>query len=215
MTLINPSDDPTTWPLEPDAQPIGPQHVVGLGSAKQVGKDTLCAHLRSLDRRFHRFAFADRLREDLADLIRHRFGWDPNALTVEQKEITRPLLIAYGMAWRRIDPLHWVKVVIEQIDTLSSIHPDLIPVVTDVRFVNEATYLRRHYGEAFKLVQLNRVDAPPPTDEEERHWRDVAALADLTITWGRDDEESQLAIARQLCTDLNIVVNEEIPSIRA
>ena len=182
-----------------------PPLVVGITGCRSTGKDTLCTHLRSLDPRVQRFAFADALKRDLAPFIAQHFGIDVFTATGEDKELIRPLLISYGMARRERDPLVWCRkttdLIVEKCEAqrspLQARNP-FVPVVTDVRFVNEVNHLRETFGTAFTLVNVSRAGAPPPTDEEELHYRDVAALADYHVKWGNDTQEQQLAHARRL-----------------
>jgi hypothetical protein len=191
--------------------PSTPPLVVGLHSPRGGGKDTLFQRLNTLNSTFERRAFADKLKEDTAPLIRAHMGYDPDYLTAEQKEIVRPLWIGWGMACRAMDPLHWVKAVTDQIDIhwRGRLHP-FIPVVTDVRFENEATCLREHYGEAFRLIDLTRTGAPPPTDEEEKHYRAVATMADLRLKWGGNTLEEQFEHARWVIDRLGVSVTNDV-----
>lgn len=174
-----------------------PNTVLLIGSTKMVGKDTLYQRLAQLDSRFTRFSFADQLKDDLNPLIRGRFGFDIWTCKPEEKELVRPILIKYGMAQRQRDPDHWVKRLYELIEARWVHHPNIIPVITDGRFLNEVDFFKSIYpGSIF--VQLFRDGAPPPTDEEEKRWRQLAAQADITIKWGNNTEEEQLEHARKL-----------------
>ncbi len=170
--------------------------VVLLGSCRQVGKDTLCQRLMELDPRFRRFAFADELKLDLTDFIEEHFGFSLYTCTSEEKELVRPILIAYGLAQRKRDPDHWVKELSGWVGNVISANPGFIAIITDARFPNEVTYFREHYKAVY--VQLFRKSAPPPTDEEERHWRTLASMADYTLSWGEDTVEEQREHARGL-----------------
>jgi hypothetical protein len=169
--------------------------VVGLHGTRGVGKDTFYRNLSSLNSRFYRRAFADQLKADVAPLIREQFGFDPEHLTDAQKEIVRPLWIGYGMAWREKDPLHWVKVVVSDIANTPR-DPALIPVITDVRFENEAAHLRESFGDGFCLVDIQREGAPPPTDEEMKHYLKVREMANYCVKWGHNTEKEEREHAR-------------------
>jgi hypothetical protein len=172
--------------------------VYALTSTRACGKDSLFRNFRSLDPRFARWAFADELKMDLRPLIHQQFGFDIMDCTNEQKELVRGVLIAYGMAWRAVDPLHWVRKVVASVNQNLINTPDLIPCVTDVRFENEAQHLRDHFGERLVLINLTREGSPPPTDEEEKHFRKVAAMAAFHLHWGNDTLEQQLNHARRI-----------------
>lgn len=177
-----------------------PSLVIGLSGCRQVGKDGLFRSFHSLNNRCYRKAFADRLKEDVEPLIRAQFGFDPKNLAPAEKEIVRSLYIGYGMAWRAADPLHWVKIVSQEIDQIATIETGIehVAVVCDFRFENECQYFRDRYGNAFRQINVTRIGSPPPTDEEEKHFRKVAAMADYSLNWGNDTEEQQLGHARRV-----------------
>lgn len=178
-----------------------PPLVVALSGNRSQGKDTLFLCLRKLSSEFARFAFADRLKEDLEELLSYQFGVDVWSATGEGKELIRPILIAYGCAHRAVDPDHWVKVVIAEIDAAQKSVPfghPFTPVVTDLRFPNEAALLRAAYGDSLVQIDVTRKGAPAPTDEEEKHYREVAAMADYHLHWGEETPEQQLDHAREV-----------------
>lgn len=177
------------------------QPLLILGCVRQVGKDTLAALLKRLNPAFTRYSFADALKEDLEPFIRQHFGFSIWDCTPGEKELVRSLLIAYGMARRQQDPDCWVKRTLGDIDTdlrvLSGINVPCIPVITDGRFLNEITLVKERYPGA-RFINVERFGAPPPTDEEEKHYREVAKLADYHLVWGNDTEDEQLQRAREI-----------------
>ena len=81
-------------------------------------------------------------------------------------------MIAYGCAKRAVDINYWVKQVVSQIESDQSYDPySIIPVITDVRFESEAIFLKKSFGKNFKLIAVNRSDAPEPTEEEKKKYR--------------------------------------------
>lgn len=180
-----------------------PPLVCALTGTRGTGKDTLCTRLIELDPRFRRFAFADALKRDLAPFIAEHFDIDVFTATGADKELIRPLLISYGMARRERDPLVWCRRttddgILAQYRQLDLNAPLLIPLITDVRFVNEVTHLRETFGAALVLVNVVRHGSPPPTDEELKHYDKVEALADFFLDWGGDTLEAQRAMADDL-----------------
>lgn len=172
--------------------------VIAITATRQSGKDTLCRRLRSLNRNITRGAFADKLKQDLRPLIYQQFGFDIMSCTNEQKELVRDILISYGMAWRAVEPLHWVNELIDHVEMARTSNPAMIPCICDVRFENETQHLRDTYGTSFVLINLTREGSPPPTDEEEKHFREVAAMADFHLHWGHNTKEEQLVHARRI-----------------
>ncbi len=174
---------------------------VAITGTRSVGKDTLFTLLRTLDPRFVRYAFADAVRADLAPFVLEHYGIDIWTCLGEQKELIRPLLIAHGMAMRARDPAHWVKRTIALIEQ-DSANADAFglsytPTVTDCRFVNEAALMRATFP-GFMLVNVTREGSPPPTEEEEKHYRAVASMADHHLHWGGETEAQQMDRAREV-----------------
>ena len=180
--------------------------ILGISGNRQAGKDTLFTCLQKIDSRFYHYAFANQLKDDTASLVANHMGYDPYNLTPEQKEIVRPLWIGYGMAQRARDPLHWVKVVANDIIQIQTVagkwdcKPEIcpIPVVVDFRFENEVKYFRETFGDSFKLINVERNPAPPPTEEEMKHCEAVKAMSDYRVVWGNDTEEQRDDIARHI-----------------
>lgn len=178
--------------------------VLGITGNNRVGKDTLCANLRQIHKRVQRYAFADALKNDLAGFIRTNFKFDIFNCTAEQKELVRPIMIAYGCAKRAVDINYWAKQVVTNIESDQSYDTySIIPVITDVRFESEAIFLKKSFGKNFKLIAVNRSDAPEPTEEEKKNYPAVAALADFTVNWGGNSVEEQLKIARGVWGNVN------------
>ncbi len=171
--------------------------VILLGCVRQVGKDTLATLFGQINPHCRRFSFADPLRADLAPFVRQHFGIDIWHMTPDEKELVRPLLIAVGMAQRKRDPDYWVKRTLAEIARTLEECPEVLPVITDGRFVNEITLVKAAYPRA-RFVNVCRDGSPPPTEEEEKHYRQVAALADRHLVWGNDTAEEQREHARKV-----------------
>lgn len=168
--------------------------IICINGFARVGKDTFFNLLKATNRIFVRFAFADELKHDLSQLILEQFGYDIFNLSEKQKEIIRPLLISYGCAWRKIDSLHWVKIVDKKIDKIiknnnekslfnEDLYPKIIPCVTDCRFSNEILYFKNKYKDNFILVKIDRNGAPEPPEEEKINQPLVDKYVDFSISW--------------------------------
>ncbi len=176
-----------------------PPSVIALSGNRGVGKNTLFDRIKELRPHARDYAFAAQLKEDLVPLIGNQFSIDPRTATGADKELIRPMLIAYGCAWRERDPEHWVKVVVQEILIRAAMTDGLfLPVVTDVRFPNEAIILREAFGPALYHVDVDSTNAPAPTAEEEKHYRLVRRMADYQMTWGNNTYEEQLSHARHV-----------------
>ncbi len=176
-----------------------PQPILALGCTRQQGKDTLARLMHQLDPRIVAFSFATALKRDLHPFLLDHYGVDIWTCPIEEKELIRPLLIAHGMCQRARDPDYWVKRTVQDIEdhlARTSDSHEVIPVITDCRFLNEVTVLRARFP-GFRFVNVTREGAPPPTEEETRHCAAVSALADYYVHWGNDTPEEQLEIARR------------------
>ena len=189
--------------------------VIGLAGDRGVGKDTLFNLLRAADHRFTRWAYADALKGDLRLFLVDQFGIDPLTATGAEKELIRPILIAYGCAWRERYVDHWAERVADDIgETIRSNPQPLIHVITDCRFENEVRLARQRFGEAFRLIRVDRIGSPGPTDEERKHSAAVSAMADYHILWGDDTEAQRAEIAVKLIQWLeNSVESSHKPQI--
>ncbi len=122
------------------------KYLLGLVGHKQAGKDSVG---RILQQHFplgtYRLAFADALKQELATLT----GGNLEAIE-KNKEILRPVLQWYGTEFRRnnFGNDYWIKRVEQDIAAIKS--PALI-YITDVRFRNEAEYIRSKGGLLIKV----------------------------------------------------------------
>lgn len=165
--------------------------VVGITGFAKSGKDTLFSLLnKQYPDTFKRFAFADKLKSHIAVFISENFGFDVYNCTPAQKELIRPILIAFGCAKRKVDINYWVKEIAANIEKDCYSYPsqnscvEAIPVITDFRFESEVKFFRDKYGDSFKLVEvirLNSVDSIP--DEEIREMPHVRPYVDYKIEW--------------------------------
>lgn len=121
--------------------------IIALGTRKQVGKDTVGKYLIE-NYGFRRLAFADALKWEVEDILAYA-GIDYDPMDETQKEVFRPMLIAFSELRRHINPNHWLEKVIEVIEAFS----EFDYVVTDMRYPNEADALR---AKGAIIVRLNR-----------------------------------------------------------
>jgi hypothetical protein len=108
---------------------------IGLIGLAGSGKDTAAKALYNLD--YSRAAFADELKH-----LARSFGWRG-----EKDERGRALLQDLGMAARKFDPHFWIHYVDKWIG-----HKKYV-VYTDVRFQNEADYVRGKNGIIVRIVR--------------------------------------------------------------
>jgi hypothetical protein len=116
---------------------------IGISGAQRSGKDTLAAALMN-DSNYVRIGFADELKK----LATRLTGID---MFEESNKIKhRAFLISLGQTMRLHDPLYWVKAAQTEMEKLQDV--GLIPLVTDLRFVNECKALKEMN---FFLIRLD------------------------------------------------------------
>jgi hypothetical protein len=164
--------------------------LIALGSTRMVGKDTFYTLLSRLypDRFFTRYAFADQLKDYCNPLCRSIFNRSIHNLTPEEKEMFRPILIETGKICRSLDIDYWVKRTYEKMQRDSMEYPSVpsIAVASDLRFTNEYVFLKNIYEDSMVYVDIERIGAPEPTEEEKKHSPELKKLADDRIIWPSD-----------------------------
>ncbi len=171
--------------------------VIGVCGLATSGKDTFYSILQRLyPKEFRRFAFADSLKYDLLNFIDEHFQFNITDCSAQEKQLVRGIMIEYGMAKRAIDPDYWIKRLGEDLEHfLTDYSNDLIPVITDCRFLNEVKFFKDKYGDGFKLIEVTRADSKtiPPAQELENHPK-LKPYIDFTIKWSTvgDDKLSEL-----------------------
>lgn len=139
--------------------------LIGLSGYARSGKDTAAKALTDIG--WTRKAFADALKLDAGLALRGSLiagGFNPPQETLvpwftdpSLKETFRPFMVEYGRAMRALRPDYWIARLSLEIE------PDVCYVITDVRYANEAEWIRRHGG---KVVEIVRPGTGPANDEE-------------------------------------------------
>ncbi|WP_109512564.1 deoxynucleotide monophosphate kinase [Pseudomonas ovata] len=139
------------------------QILIGLTGHARTGKTTSADHLAS-EHGFQTYAFATPLKEGIAAM----FGLNVEDLEGEDKEqlipwvgrSPRQLMQLLGTEWGRdmISASIWVDIAEQNLDALAELEP-YAPgfVISDVRFENEADFIRKRGG---LIVHMTRNDAP-------------------------------------------------------
>ena len=152
--------------------------IIGMCGYAGSGKDAAAKALR--ERGFTRVAFADELKDELAEV----FGLTLQELE-DNKEEWRPLLVEWGRARRRQDPAYWIKKASLTVDLIegSALGAQHI-VVTDVRYPNEAKWLWERNG---LLVRIERPGVGPANDEEATTIAEIDKIATRQTFWLKND----------------------------
>jgi dephospho-CoA kinase len=139
---------------------------IGLMGLAGSGKDTAAKALISLG--YDRVAFSDELKWQA-----RQFGWNG-----EKDERGRTLLQDLGMAARRHDPYYWIAYVEKWHSRKEYV------VYTDVRFQNEADYIRGKGGIIVRIVRPGQI---AQNHESELNQCEVAA--DIEVVNGGSIED--------------------------
>lgn len=182
--------------------PNHPPLIIGLTGYAGVGKDTARLILEHCG--YIGFAFADPIRTMLRELfLMHSISteyMDSRALkesTIPGIDVSyRQLAQTLGTEWGR-KALHediWVKLAEYHVGTLARQHgarPGLRFVVSDVRFANEAAWVKSHGGEIWRIERNGT--APVRAHASETGMADL--VADRTISNNGTVEMLRLEIA--------------------
>tara|TARA_Y100000361_G_C11120382_1_gene322864 strand:+ start:73 stop:636 length:564 start_codon:yes stop_codon:yes gene_type:complete len=158
-------------------------NIVGIAGYARTGKDTfgsiLIKELKNAGLSAKKLSLAFELKSDLDSFLIQKF--DISAFTEDPKEknFIRPLLICYGTdLMRKKDPKYWIKKLQKTID-INNNH-GIISVVPDIRFVNEADWLKDNGGI---LAHLKRDGIVPADKNEERNDSLLREASDFAIDW--------------------------------
>lgn len=156
--------------------------IIGLGSRARVGKDYAVSVLQKEfgTKNVFRIGFADALKSDLFTLLRDKASINVFHTTPEDKELIRPVLVAYGEMMRNIRADYWVERVFEIIARRS----EPIVVVTDCRYENEVEILQKRGGIYIEI----ETDVPPSNASEAKHSPKCRAMADRIVTNKFDEQ---------------------------
>lgn len=133
--------------------------LIGLAGRARSGKDTAAQHLVN-NHGFQSYAFADPLRDGLM----HILNLSPCDFEGEQKEKVLPwlgrspreLMQSLGTEWGRdkVHPELWLLLAAQNLDLLARTHDTASGfVVSDLRFENEAQFIRNRGGIVIHLIR--------------------------------------------------------------
>lgn len=173
--------------------------IIGISGVARSGKDTLANNFvnifKSLGIKAKRYAFADELKREVRPFLKKKIGIDPFTKDDEEKKIIRPFLVAYGTNIRRaLNKDCWIQ-------TLKSyIKQDEIAIISDVRYENEAEWVKEN-GFLIHIARLdkdNNLIAPPNVEEAEND-PILQAKADISYVWqtveGNSDKNNPFSLS--------------------
>lgn len=137
--------------------------LLGIAGPARGGKTTVANHLRD-EFGFYTYAFAEPMKHMLSQLL----ALTPEQLEQRKDELLpwlgfspRHLLQTLGTEWGRetLHPDFWIRIATDRIRWLENYETGLLRVVIgDVRFENEAAFIRRQGGF---LIHVRRDDVAP------------------------------------------------------
>jgi|3_EtaG_2_1085321.scaffolds.fasta_scaffold00450_10 phosphomevalonate kinase len=175
--------------------------LIGLSGKKQSGKDTVYQLADSLmeDAKIGRVAFGDAVRHEVSEITGYRMDF-----IEEHKSEFRTLLQVWGTDFRRHfnGSDYWLEKMAEVVDKASS-HYDVL-FITDVRFSNEAEWLKSIGGKLVKVERRQEVyrhieDAIPDCHSSETAMDDYSKY-DYVINNNGSENELLAAVSAMLST---------------
>jgi len=170
--------------------------VIGLTGVARCGKDTFCLlaakRLNKAKQPVMRCAFADNVKADLHQLLVKKAGISAYTNIDKEKELIRPLLVAYGTdLMRKIDEDYWIKRLEMSVKAAGQI--DATAFITDVRYMNEVEWIKEQGGA---IIHISKTGCKPANEEEAKNDPLIQDTADLKIHWdhiGDKDLEKKLS----------------------
>ena len=171
--------------------------LIGISAVAGAGKDTV---FTLMSKEFQktgynplRFAFADRLKKNIDPFLTNHLGIGAFTRVDYEKDIIRPLLVAYGETMRGAVEDYWVDVVEEQMFLFKEQHDKrdarMMAIVTDVRYENEARRLKNLGG---KILHIERDGVVAPNESEKKNAPLVRAMADSILSWPTFEDEKEI-----------------------
>lgn len=194
--------------------------VIGIMGPLGAGKSTV-AKLLVEKHEVHRMRMAGPLKQMLKDLLLRRgvsvtdvermiegdMKQDPSAMFSGQSP--RWAMQSLGTEWARkcISPNFWVECIIDQIEAIEKLNPNIVIVIDDIRFPNEVKMIEDMGGEIWRVTGRSLEKAPPiwkrllsiftfglynPIHPSERGWRKVEPNVDIDNSFSQELLEFQV-----------------------
>lgn len=157
--------------------------LIGITGLARSGKDSLCSAIQEIwGPEWKRYSLADEIKDHLYDVIKTRFNISVYTNNTEEKNIIRPILVAYGQAGRELsEGRYWWY----ELDRSINLNGDNFVIVTDMRYADpkyhdEYNWLRDNNGV---LIHIEREGIKPPNAEEEYFDPIMKELSDFKFSW--------------------------------
>jgi len=161
--------------------------LLGIAGLARCGKDSFFSSLKKLNNSYVRQALADEVKRECGQVLYEGYKINIFNCSPEEKEFCRPVLVNYANLKRdETNGRHWIDLIEKKVQTL--IEKSQIPVITDVRFKNEAEWIHSLGGKVIHLKKYSLKDGQkiylsPPNKAEEENDPQVEAEADIHLEW--------------------------------
>ncbi len=155
-----------TTQLEFPFEESKPAAVIGLMGRRGSGKDTVAKVAKELDDSVITLALGDFVKHEVAGVTNHSHVW-----VETHKEQLRPLLQAWSTEYRRnlCDENYWLS---KLATMLKFIPKESVVIVTDIRFENEARFIKE-CGGVLVRVQRDMPHDDPVDQHPSETWVDT------------------------------------------
>lgn len=166
--------------------------MIGISGYARSGKDTfgesLVRNLQKVGIKAKTYALATQLKIDISFLTEGDFGISAHTKDNDEKKIIRPLLVGYGESWRKANPNHWLEI----LD--SNLEPKTLPIVTDIRYENEADYILENQGFLLNLRRIlpDGTEIAAPNNEEAQNGPKVSSKSNFDLSWCTIDNQETI-----------------------
>lgn len=165
--------------------------IIGISGLARSGKDSLCKLLLGSIENSKRFALADVLKENINPFLIEQFGIDIFTCSPSEKELVRPLMVAYGKVLRNKTSGKFFTDFLEK--KISEDNCE-IAIITDVRYdefkEDEVSWVKNKMGGV--LVHLSRQGILPPNEDEAKNDPVLKLKSDISIEWETSDNQRYL-----------------------
>lgn len=164
--------------------------VVGIAGSARCGKDTFAILTQEVliksksEQKVAKAGFADNVKQDCHKLLVEKAGISAYTEVTEEKELIRPLLVAYGThLMRKINEKVWIRRMEPRLDLTKTIKASLF--ITDVRYQNEIDWIKENGG---KVIYIEQEGLQPANSEEKKNDKYLRGGADLIVSWPKVGE---------------------------
>lgn len=171
--------------------------IVGIGGYATTGKDLLCRLIKDRGLNVRRFALADKLKHSLDPFIQSEYGVSLFTCNKKEKELLRPLMVAYSKLHRsRTGGAYFANKIQEEVIEHSKTG---LAIITDVRYAefpetDELWWIKKIGG---KLVYLDKYEKDSygnksfvraPNADEAENCPKLKIASDYNIEWPHSDK---------------------------